>query len=55
MATHPSDTDRQTPPATLSPDDARSAVQLHVMRYVLAISFVAAIVGMALAWFYFGR
>jgi type VI protein secretion system component VasF len=43
-----------TPPAELSPDDARSAVKLGVMRYVLAISLAGAVVGMVIAWLYFG-
>ncbi|WP_178133559.1 hypothetical protein [Vineibacter terrae] len=55
MATHSPDTNRQTPPATLSPDEARSGVKLHAMRYVLAISFAAVVIGMMLAWLYFGR
>jgi len=56
MATHPrTDAGKQTPPATVSPDEARSAVKLHVMRYVLATSLGAVIIGMALAWFYFAQ
>lgn len=56
MATHPrTDASEQAPPATVSPDDARSAVKLHVMRYVLATSLGAVIVGMALAWLYFAQ
>jgi hypothetical protein len=46
--------DQQDHPATLAPDEARSAVKLGVMRYVLGISLAGAIVGMAVAWLYFG-
>ncbi|HKU94683.1 MAG TPA: hypothetical protein VJR58_05375 [Vineibacter sp.] len=53
MATHPrTDASEQTP-ATVSPDEARSGVKLNVMRYVLATSLAAVIVGMVCAWLYF--
>ncbi|WP_178130239.1 hypothetical protein [Reyranella sp. CPCC 100927] len=56
MATHPrTETNDQAPPATVSPDEARSAVKLHVMRYVLATSLVAVVAGMILAWLYFAQ
>jgi hypothetical protein len=47
--------DEPAQPATLSPGEARSAVKLGVMRYVLAISFFGAAAGLLLAWLVFGR
>ena len=55
MATHSQASEREGRPASVvKPDTARSAVKLGVMRYVLAISLAGAIVGMIVAWLYFG-
>ncbi len=55
MATHSHTSDGEhRPAAVVKPDEARSAVKLGVMRYVLAISLAGAIVGMGIAWLYFG-
>jgi hypothetical protein len=55
MATEsPSRGDGREGRTTLHPDEARSAVKLGVMRYVLALSLAGVIVGMLLAWLYFG-
>jgi hypothetical protein len=44
----------ERPAAVVKPDTARSAVKSGVVRYVLAISLAGAIVGMFIAWLYFG-
>jgi hypothetical protein len=55
MATQsPGRDDRPEHAATLAPDEARSAVKLGVMRYVLGISLVGVIVAMLVAWYIFG-
>ena len=55
MATHSHASEREErPAAVIKPDTARSAVKLGVMRYVLAISLAGAIIGMFIAWLYFG-
>jgi hypothetical protein len=55
MATHSRTSDAgDRPAAVVTPDEARAAVKLGVMRYVLAISLAGAIVGMVVAWIYFG-
>lgn len=54
MVVHSSKSESERPPAVLEPDEARSAVKLGVMRYVLAISLAGAIAGMVIAWFFFG-
>jgi hypothetical protein len=55
MASNPQiDEADHTPPAEVNPDEARSGVKLGIMRYVLAISLTGVIVGMVLAWIYFG-
>jgi hypothetical protein len=45
--------DRPEHAATLAPDEARSAVKLGVMRYVLGISLAGVIVAMFIAWYIF--
>jgi hypothetical protein len=37
--------------ATLSPNQARQAVKLGTMRYVLAISMIAVVIALAVAFF----
>ena len=55
MVTHPrTHADESSRPATLHPDEARSAVKLGIMRYVLALSLAGVVVGMLIAWLYFG-
>ncbi|HJQ55548.1 MAG TPA: hypothetical protein VJ890_01490 [Vineibacter sp.] len=48
---HTSSKSNNPAPAVVSPDSARSAVKLGVMRYVLAISLAGVILGMFVAWF----
>ncbi len=43
-------TQRQEPPARLSTDEARSAVGLNVVRWVLLISLVLAILALSAIW-----
>ena len=55
MASHSHTSEReQRRAAVVKPDEARSAVKLGVMRPVLAISLAGTIVGMLIAWRYFG-